>query len=289
MSYTKTSSDPQDVIYLGVRCRIQEGRLRTTLYDREEDYPFHITRYPEWETTAPRTQLGGVLMGRYIACLEACSHMHDFKESVANVVRHAMWRNYPPSLIKSVWARFLQKRWQAADIRGRELVTWFKKLMEYLNSQGVRNHRPNPRVPQPPIHSPQDPLFWSTFGRQSLPPPPGITQDLSQSVPPPSGITQVSPQPASTIPPSTLTRQATPPRPDKGRLHPAAPEDDETMMEDLLHMQGLDVLAGTCTEGTPSQAWEGLASPKPIRVGHHKLLPAAGISCIPAQRMQFCQ
>jgi hypothetical protein len=96
MAYGKTSTDDKDVVYLGVRCRIQGDRIRTTLYDREEDYPFHITRYPEWETTAPRTQLGGVVMGRYIACLEACSHMQDFKESVANVVRHAMWRNYPP-------------------------------------------------------------------------------------------------------------------------------------------------------------------------------------------------
>ena len=71
MAYSMTSRDSQDVVYIGVRCRILDGRLRTTLFDREEDYPFHITRYPEWDTTAPRPQLGGVLMGRFIACQEA--------------------------------------------------------------------------------------------------------------------------------------------------------------------------------------------------------------------------
>ena len=89
MDYQKMSSDPNDVVYLGVCCRVQNRRLRTILFDREEDYPFHIVRYPEWDTTAPRPQLGGVLMGRFIACQEACSHMQDFKESVGNVVRHA--------------------------------------------------------------------------------------------------------------------------------------------------------------------------------------------------------
>ena len=47
MAYTKASSDPQDLVYLGVRCRVQGDKVRTTLFDREEDYPFHITRYPE--------------------------------------------------------------------------------------------------------------------------------------------------------------------------------------------------------------------------------------------------
>jgi len=164
MAYHKTSSDPQDVVYLGIRCRVQENRLRTTLFDCEEDYPFHITRYPEWETTAPRPQLGGVLKGRFVACLEACGHMQDFKESVANVARHAMWRHYPSSLLTSAWARFLHSRWQSADIRKRELVNWSRKLLQHLRSQGVKNRPPEPRVPQPPIRDLTQANFLAIFG-----------------------------------------------------------------------------------------------------------------------------
>ena len=93
MEYKETSRDPADFVYLGARVQIRGDRLHTTVFDREDDYPFHIVRYPEWGTVAPRTQLGGVLTGQFIACLEACTHMQDFKESVANVVRRAVWRH----------------------------------------------------------------------------------------------------------------------------------------------------------------------------------------------------
>ena len=105
--------------------------MYSTVYEPEEEYPFHIVRYPDWDTVAPSQQFGGVLMGRYIACLEACTHMQDFKESVGNVARRALWRQYPVKLIFSVWARFLQKRWQAGDIRKKELVQWFRKLIPH--------------------------------------------------------------------------------------------------------------------------------------------------------------
>ncbi len=78
-----------DVVYLGVRVFIRTGTLHTTLFDREEDYSLHIVRYPEWET-APRPHL--VLTGRFLACQRACLGlgMQDLKESVANVIRHAL-------------------------------------------------------------------------------------------------------------------------------------------------------------------------------------------------------
>ena len=150
MSYQKTSKDSRDVVYLGIRCRIDRDRLRTSVFDREEDYPFHITRYPDWGTTAPRAQLGGVLMGRFICCLEACAHMQDFKESVANVMRHALWRNYPEKVMSSVWSRFLQRRWQSTDIRGRELQCWFRQTLQQLHAKGL-SKPPDSRTPQPHV------------------------------------------------------------------------------------------------------------------------------------------
>ena len=90
MEFQKTSDNPARVVYLGVLAEVREGALHTTIYDREDEYPFHIVRYPDYDTVAPHQQFGGVLMGRLVACQEACSHMQDFKESVANVVRRAL-------------------------------------------------------------------------------------------------------------------------------------------------------------------------------------------------------
>ena len=125
--------------------QVRGSRVHTTVFDREEDYSFHIVRYPEWDTVAPRTQLGGVLTGRYIACLEACTHMQDFKESVGNVVRRALWRHYPVTLVTSTWSRFLQRHWQAGDIRKKELAGWFRGLVQPFKSN--LSLTPDPRVP----------------------------------------------------------------------------------------------------------------------------------------------
>ena len=265
MEYSKTSSDPKEVIYLGVRCRVEGNTIHTTLFDREEDYPFHITRYPEWDTTAPRTQLGGVLMGRFIACLEACSHMQEFKESVGNVVRHAVWRNYPPSLIQSVWARFLHRHWQATDIRTRELLNWFRKWMQHLRSQGVRNRPPDPRVPQPPIRNLQDPSFLPIFGRQ-VPPPP-------TSLPPPLlGVAQDRSPSQDRHPPPK-------PQPDKGRLRQPAASVEDDVVSDLLALGSYMPPTDTCPLSSANN--KGTPVSQPTHENHPgRSTEAASSSCI---------
>ena len=88
------------VVYLGIRVYVkEEGKdkkrvVHTTVNDRQEEYPYHIVRYPLGDTTAPAEQLGGVVMGRLVHAQETCSHMCDFKDSVALVFRHALWRGY---------------------------------------------------------------------------------------------------------------------------------------------------------------------------------------------------
>ena len=135
MAYTKTA-EGDSVVYLGVRSYIEEhqGRsgLHLTVYDREEQYPYHIVRYPEFGSVAPRQQVGGVIMGRLVHCQETCTHMKDFKESVATVLRHAMWRGYARRLVQSVWSRFLFQRWHSTDVRVKELRVWFPKIWAYL-------------------------------------------------------------------------------------------------------------------------------------------------------------
>ena len=135
MSYAKTG-EGDSVVYLGVKVYIAEHggkrQVHTTVFDREESYPHHIVRYPEFGTVAPCQQLGGVVMGRLVNCQETCSHMQDFKESVGNVFRHALWRGYPRRLVQSVWSRFLFQRWHSTDIRTKELPVWFPRVWKYL-------------------------------------------------------------------------------------------------------------------------------------------------------------
>ena len=69
MEYIVTG-EGDSVVYLGVKVYIKKAneeehldhadRVHLTLYDREQHYPHHIVRYPEFGTVAPNQQLGGV-------------------------------------------------------------------------------------------------------------------------------------------------------------------------------------------------------------------------------------
>ena len=71
-------------------------------------------------------------MGRLVHCQGTCSHMEDFKDSVATVFRNAVWRGYPKQMVEKVWRRFLFQRWHAVDIRVKELRVWFPKVWAFL-------------------------------------------------------------------------------------------------------------------------------------------------------------
>ena len=163
MEYKKTSVNPKQVVYLGIKIDVREGRVHTTVFDREEQYPMHIVRYPHWDTVAPRQQFGGVLMGRFIACQEACTHVQDFKESVGNVVRRSIGRHFPFNLVMSVWKRFLHQHWKASDIRVKELLLWMKKVWRHFNNRSAR--MPNPHNPQQSVRpTALDSEFLQVFG-----------------------------------------------------------------------------------------------------------------------------
>ena len=229
MEYKATSSDPANVVYIGIRVQVRQDqdkvyRVHTTVYDREEDYPYHIVRYPHWNSVAPRAQLGGVLMGRFIACQEACLLFGDFKLSVGNVLRRAISRHYPFKLVSSVWSRFLFQRWHAEDIRRKELFSWFKKAWHYLFHQGYQ--RSDCATPWSNLCSDQPTQdFLSIFGT-----------DRVQSRRSPTS-------PANTQPPSSS------PQP-----HPTAPEATSNDMDVDEQHQPLDDLLGNLTpEHAPNQ------------------------------------
>ena len=196
----KTTAKGSSVVYLGVRVyeKVREDGtkvLHTTVHDREGSYPHHIVRYPDHATVAPREQLGGVIMARLVHCQETCSHMEDFKESVATVFRNAIWRGYPKQMIKKVWRRFLFQRWHAVDIRVKELRVWFTKVWAYLLRTDGKS-LPEPTKPAPSLQAAGQSAFLRVFGvpRSVLSQP---TPSVSARGAQPGSSSSTSPQPAA--------------------------------------------------------------------------------------------
>ena len=115
------SSEGLDVVYVGMRIYVKDGATRTTLYDRDEEYPFHILRYPHTGSIASDAQLGGVIMGRFVAAQQFCSTVWDLKQSIAWILRRAVERGFTRKMVEKVWSKFLYTKWQTKDIRTKEL------------------------------------------------------------------------------------------------------------------------------------------------------------------------
>jgi hypothetical protein len=223
----KTTAKGSSVVYLGVRVyeKVREDGtkvLHTTVHDREESYPHHIVRYPDHATVAPREQLGGVIMGRLVHCQETCSHMEDFKESVATVFRNAVWRGYPKQMVEKVWRRFLFQRWHAVDIRVKELRCWFPKVWAYLLRTDGKSP-PEPTKPAPSLQAAGRTRFLQVFGapRSALSRPtpsasaPGVQPGSSSSSPQPDAA--APPVPSAQLQlaaPSAQPQQPQPRRPE---------------------------------------------------------------------------
>jgi hypothetical protein len=144
MRYKCTSSSTNEVIYIGLKIyKDAHGKAQTSLYDRADDYPITIRRYPWGGTVAPIAQLGGVLMGRFVAARVACSTVGEFKACVLRVLQHARGRDYPRRLVHSVWTRFLTFRWGVADPSIKELRTWFAKMWQSKKETQNIYHRQN--------------------------------------------------------------------------------------------------------------------------------------------------
>ena len=59
MAYIVTA-EGESAVYLGVKVYIEDHgdnkEVHLTVHDREEEYPYHIVRYPEFGTVAPQQQ-----------------------------------------------------------------------------------------------------------------------------------------------------------------------------------------------------------------------------------------
>ena len=138
----KISAQGESVPYIGIRVYRTNGRIRTTMYDREENYPHHIMRYPCRGSVLSKYQWAGVILGRLVAAQFCCSTLSDFKQSVFVIACRAVERGYRPHELKTIFRRFLKTKWHAADLRQTELFAWFKDKALPTAENGCQNLLP---------------------------------------------------------------------------------------------------------------------------------------------------
>ena len=91
MEHKKTSENPKQAVYLGIKIDVRGGRVHTTVFDQGRAVSHAHCALPAlgYRCPPPPKAIWRGSNGAFIACQKACTHMQDFKESVGNVVRRA--------------------------------------------------------------------------------------------------------------------------------------------------------------------------------------------------------
>ena len=147
MEYSETGRG-SNVTYIGARVyKDASGKMRTCLYDREEDYVFHIPRYPCRGTVSSTAQWRGVITGRLTAAWDFSSTMSDFKQGVVVIFMRAIERGYTAAELRHVWRKFLYTHRRAIGIDQRALRKWFTKGLSFAQKEYQRWNSQNTREP----------------------------------------------------------------------------------------------------------------------------------------------
>ena len=96
--------------YLNLLLPIErEGQLRTSLYDKRDDFNFHITNFPFLSSNIPSSPANGVFVSQIIRYARACSTYECFILRAARISSKLLGKGYgtfeivPRKVLWSMW------------------------------------------------------------------------------------------------------------------------------------------------------------------------------------------
>ena len=123
--------------YLDLLLSIEsDGQLRTSLYDKRDDFNFHITNFPSLSSNIPSSQAYGVFISQLIRYAGACSSNECFILRATRLSSKLLGQGYVTERLKSSLRKFygrygdLIKHYEVSlsqmlhDILGRDHIQW---------------------------------------------------------------------------------------------------------------------------------------------------------------------
>ena len=80
LTLKKENKDNQMTSFLCLFLTIENNKLRYTLYDKRDDFPFEIVNYPNLSGNIYSSNAYGVLIGQLLRISQACEKDNDFVE-----------------------------------------------------------------------------------------------------------------------------------------------------------------------------------------------------------------
>ena len=134
------------VDWRGVGSIESDGQLRTSLYDKRDDFNFHITNFPFLSSNIPSSPAYGVFISQLIWYARACSSYECFILRAARLSSKLLGQGYVMKRLKSSLRKFygrygdLIKHYAVSlsqmldGILGHDHIQWHPQLIRYYTS-----------------------------------------------------------------------------------------------------------------------------------------------------------
>ena len=104
--YVTTESN-NSASYLNLLLSIgRDGQLRTSLYDKRDDFNFHITNFPFLSSNIPFSPAYGVFISQLIRYARACSSYEYFIPRAARLLCKLLGQGFVTECLKSSFGKF---------------------------------------------------------------------------------------------------------------------------------------------------------------------------------------
>ena len=149
-----TTESNTSASYLDLLLSIEsDGQLRTSLYDKRDDFNFHITNFPFLSSNIPFSPAYGVFISQLIRYARACSSYECFILRAAQLSSKLLRQGYVIERLKSSLRKFygrygdLIKHYEVSlsqmlhDILGHDHIQWHTQLIRHYTN--LRTFLPN--------------------------------------------------------------------------------------------------------------------------------------------------
>ena len=142
-----TTESNTSASYLDLLLSIEsDGQLRTSLYNKRDDFNFHITNFPFLSSNIPSSPAYGVFISQLIRYARACSSYECFILKAARLSSKLLGQGYVMERLKSSLRKFygrygdLIKHYEVSlsqtlhDILGHDHIPWHPQLIRHYTN-----------------------------------------------------------------------------------------------------------------------------------------------------------
>ena len=117
----------------------RDGHLRTSLYDKRDDFNFHITNFPFLSSTIPSSPAYGVFISQLIRFARACSSYECFILRAMRLSSKLLGQGYVKERLKSSLRKFYGRY---GDLTNQYEVPVSRMLHDILDNDHIQWHPP---------------------------------------------------------------------------------------------------------------------------------------------------